>query len=88
MCVLTEAAGSYLAQWLDESKAARGDAVRIVREADELKSRIDHARPGDQTFVHAGRRVLVLDAGVSKMLDRSYVDIEETERGPKLIVLQ
>jgi hypothetical protein len=87
MLVLTEAAGSYLAGLLEETRSPRQVAVRIVEEAGALKSRVDEPRAGDETFNHSGRKVLVLDAKVSKALETSKLDVEQTDHGPKLILL-
>jgi len=84
MLVLTEAAGDYLAKLLEETRAPREAAIRIVEERGDLKSRVDEPREGDETFNHSGRKVLVLDPKVSKALANSKLDIEEAERGLKL----
>jgi hypothetical protein len=87
MFVLTEAAGGYLTRMLNDAGAPRGTAVRIVRKADHLKPELDEPRPGDQAYVHDGRQVLLLDPQVSKVLATSLLDVEDTQKGPKLIIV-
>jgi hypothetical protein len=88
MLVLTEAAGTYLSRLLEETHASRQAAIRIVEEQGDLKPRIDEARAGDETFNYSGRKVLLLDPKVSKALESSTLDVEQTARGPKLILLE
>jgi hypothetical protein len=88
MFTMTEAAGSYLTTVLDNANASEEAAIRFVLEGNTLAPRLDHAHPGDATFDHAGRRVLVLDTQVSELLTDSTLDVQATDEGPKLILLQ
>src|SRR5262249_26385642 len=87
MFILTEAAGGYLTAVLDNANASEETAIRLVLEGNTLTPQLDNARPGDETFDHEGRLVLMLDAQVSQVLDDSTLDIEATDEGPKLILL-
>lgn len=90
MLTLTEAAGAFLAQKVDEAKAAgapEGVAARIVVEGPGRTLRFDHARPGDATFAHEGRTVLLLDQEASQSLAGRTLDVEDTDEGPRLRML-
>jgi hypothetical protein len=87
MFIVTEAAGGYLTAVLDNANASEETAIRLVLEGNTLTPQLDNTHPGDKTFDHEGRMVLMLDAQVSQVLDDSTLDIETTEEGPKLILL-
>jgi hypothetical protein len=87
MLTLTRAAGGYLTRLLDEAHAPDGTALRIVKDEEHLRPRLDTPKPGDQVFDHAGRKVLLLDPSVSSMLAASQLDVERTARGEKLIIV-
>ena len=87
MFIVTEAAGGYLTAVLDNANASEETAIRLVLEGNTLTPQLDNAHPGDATFDHEGRMVLMLDAQVSQVLDDSTLDIEATDEGPKLILL-
>jgi hypothetical protein len=88
MFTMTEAAGNYLTTVLDDANASEEAAIRFVLESNALTPRLDHTHPGDTTFDHEGRRVLVLDAEVSEFLTDTTLDVQATDDGPKLILLQ
>gem|GEM_PF-818989 len=87
MFIVTEAAGGYLTAVLDNANASEETAIRLVLEGNTLTPQLDNTRPGDETFDHEGRMILMLDAQVSQVLDDSTLDIEATDEGPKLILL-
>lgn len=87
MLMMTEEAAGYLVGLLDNTNAAEETAIRFVLDGNTLTPTLDQARPGDATFDHAGRQVLVLDARVSQILAESTLDVQTTEEGPKLILL-
>jgi hypothetical protein len=88
MLMLTETAGEYLTTILENTNASAETAVRFVLEGNTLTPKLDNAHPGDETFDHDGRRVLVLDAQVSQVLADSTLDVQATDDGPKLVLLQ
>jgi hypothetical protein len=88
MFMMTETAGEYLIAVLDNANASEETAIRFVLEGNTLTPRLDNARPGDATFDYEGRKVLVLDGQVSQALADSTLDVQTTEEGPKLILLQ
>ena len=88
MFTITEAAGEYLTALLDNADASEEAAIRFVLEGNTLMPKLDHAQPGDATFDHDGRMVLMLDGQVSQILTDSTLDVRATDEGPKLILLQ
>jgi hypothetical protein len=88
MFTMTETAGEYLTTVLDDANAAEETAIRLVIDGNTLTPQLDNARPGDATFDHEGRTVLVLDARVTQILDESMLDVRATEEGPQLVLLR
>ena len=88
MFMMTETAGEYLTAVLDNANASEETVIRFVLEGNTLMPKLDNARPGDATFDYEGRRVLVLDGQVSQALADSTLDVQATDEGPKLILLQ
>jgi Fe-S cluster assembly iron-binding protein IscA len=84
MLTVTQAASEHLAEMLDGANAPDEVAVRFVVEGNDLILRLDTARPGDATFDHEGRTVLLLEDGVSGLLDDSKLDVEDSDAGRKL----
>ena len=87
MLTMTDAARKYLSTVLERSNAPDGTAVRFDIEGDTLTSRVDVARPGDATFDHDGRKVLVMDQRVSQLLDGTTLDLQPTTEGDKLVLV-
>lgn len=80
----SDAACAFLGQLLTESDAPDDAAVRFVIDGNSLSLQLDDEKPGDSTFNHDGRTVLVVDEDISKILDGKTLDLEESEEGPKL----
>jgi Fe-S cluster assembly iron-binding protein IscA len=87
MLNLTEAAGGYLSKVLEEAKASPDTAVRLAVDGDGLESKLDTVRPGDTTYNHEGRKVLLLDTRASRVLADRTMDVQTTEDGPRLGIL-
>ena len=87
MFTMTETAGEYLTTVLDDANAAEETAIRLVIEDNTLMPKLDNARPGDATFDHEGRTVLVLDEQMTQVLAESRLDVSATEEGPQLVLL-
>lgn len=87
MLMMTAAAGKYLCAVLQRSNAPEETAIRFDVEGDTLTSRLDRPRPGDATFDHDGRKVLVMDERVSQLLDGSTLDLQPTSEGEKLVLV-
>ena len=76
MLTITEAAGARLAEILDQRDAPDEIAVRLVYDGQNLAMQADSSRPGDETFEHEGRTVLVLDSELSRLLAEQTLDAE------------
>ena len=87
MLVMTDAAGGFLTRVLQEARATDDTAVRFVLEGEKITPTLDTARPDDDVFAHAGRRVLIVDKGVAEALGSSVLDVEKTRQGNKLILM-
>jgi len=87
MLTMTDTAGEYLTTVLDDANAAEKTAVRLVLDGNTLTPKLDNARPGDATFDHEGRMVLMLDAQLTQVLAESMLDVRVTEEGPVLVLL-
>lgn len=86
MLTLTDAAGAHLSGLLGEVEAPDEAAVRIVLQDQGLALRLDQEQPGDKTFEHNGKKVLLLDEQVSNVLAEKTLDVEDSESGPRLSV--
>jgi len=87
MLNLTEAAGGYLSKVLEDAQAPPDTAVRLAVEGQEISSTLDTARPGDTTYNHEGRKVLLLDDRASRVLAERTLDLQPTDEGPRLGIL-
>lgn len=84
MLTLTDAAGGYLTKVLDEAQVPGDTAVRLVAAPEGLTAALDNEKPGDATFAHEGRTVLLLDQLASQVLDERTLDVQKTPEGDKL----
>ncbi len=82
----SDAACAFISEMLTSSEAPDDDAVRLVIEEDQLSMKLDEEKPGDETFLHEGKTILLVDAEMSQVLDGKMLDVEDTEEGPKLTV--
>lgn len=82
--IMTEAAGGFLREVLEEASAPPDTAVRLKVETNGLASALDQPRPGDTTFNHDGRKVLLLDPQASRFLAEKKLDLQATDDGPRL----
>jgi hypothetical protein len=88
MLTMTNAAGDYLTVVLQKVHASQDTAIRIVFKDDKLAPALDTTRPGDETLDYHGRKILLLDAEVCEYLADSTLDVESTDEGPRLLILQ
>jgi hypothetical protein len=86
MLTVTESAGVYLTEVLVQANAGEDTAVRFVAQDSKLAPYLDNERPGDATFDHDGRTVLLLDEGIAQTLVNSTLDVKETDTGPQLVL--
>ncbi len=84
MLTLTEAAGGYLSDVLEQANAPTETAVRLKVGPDGLKAAIDEQRPGDAAYAHEGRKVLLLDESASEALAEKTLDLQPTPDGQRL----
>jgi Fe-S cluster assembly iron-binding protein IscA len=84
MLTMTEAAGAHLVDLLGEAEVPEDVAIRFVIESEELTLRLDKERPGDESFSHEGKTVLLVDEEMSSMLTGKTLDVEPSDEGPKL----
>ncbi len=84
MFSMTEAAGAHVAGLLERNEASEDAVLRLEREEGQLTLRQGHAHPGDSTFAHEGRNVLVLHDELCQELADSALDVEDTDEGPRL----
>jgi Fe-S cluster assembly iron-binding protein IscA len=84
MLTMTETAGAHLVDLLGEAEVPEDVAIRFVIESEELTLRLDKERPGDESFSHEGKTVLLVDEEMSTMLSEKTLDIEPSDEGPKL----
>lgn len=88
MFVMTQSAGEFLCAVLDRAQAPQEAALRLELEDGSLTSKLDKPRPGDTTFDHDGRRVLVMDERVCQLLEGSTLELQPTSEGEKLVLIQ
>jgi hypothetical protein len=86
MFTITDAAGEHLSVLLDNANASQDMAIRFVLEDNTLTPKMDNTRPGDTTFEHEDRTVLVLDADVSDTLSEATLDVQPTDEGMALVL--
>ena len=84
MLTMTETAGAHLVDLLGEAEVPEDVAIRFVIESEELTLRLDKEKPGDESFSHAGKTVLLVDEEMSSMLAEKTLDVEPSDEGPKL----
>jgi hypothetical protein len=88
MFAITYEAGEYLTELLDNANVSEETAIRFVFEDNALTPRLDIGRPGDVSFDHEGRTVLVLDNHVSQAVSDHTLDVKTTDEGPQLVLLR
>jgi Fe-S cluster assembly iron-binding protein IscA len=81
MLTVTDAAAEHLSGLLDQAEAPEDVAVRFVLSEEGLGLELDNERPGDATFNHETRTVLVVDEMVNALLDNRTLDVESGDEG-------
>jgi Fe-S cluster assembly iron-binding protein IscA len=84
MLTVTEAAGDKLASLIANAQAPKGVAIRAVAQENGITLQLDKAQPGDETFEHEGKTVLVADEEASKQLTGKTFDVVKTAEGSDL----
>ena len=86
MFSMTTSAGAHFAGLLEREKAPEDAVLRLEQEAGELTLRITHAHPGDSSFAHHGRTVLVVHDVLCQELADNTLDVEYTDEGVRLLL--
>jgi len=84
MLNVTKTALDRLSHRLARRKAAQDVALRFTRREGGWKLGPDQERPGDVTFAHDGRNVLLLDKTAAQAMTNMTLDVRNTETGPRL----
>lgn len=84
MLNVTESASAHLAQLLDEADAPNDAAVRIARSQEGWAILLDNRQPGDQTFEHDGKTVLLVDEMAADLLTDVTLDLDQQEADTRL----
>ncbi|MEX0653322.1 MAG: hypothetical protein WD534_01340 [Phycisphaeraceae bacterium] len=84
MLIMTQSAAEHLEQLLAEADAPEGAAARFVAGPEGLSLHLDQQRPGDETYEHDGRTILLIDEQIADLLAERTLDLETTDDGPAL----
>lgn len=85
---ITDAAGTKLATILEEQSCPEEMAIRLVQDNQGLALSIDTQKPGDQTYDHDGRTILLIDESTQELLGGTTLDVEESDDGGRLCLTQ
>lgn len=77
MLNVTDAATSYLSELLSASEAPEGVAVRFVYESQGFQMQTGSEQPGDTTFDHEGRTILLMEEQVADLLAERTMDVHD-----------
>jgi Fe-S cluster assembly iron-binding protein IscA len=84
MLRVTENAACHLAKLLEQTQPADVDAIRLEAGRDGWRLTLDQECPGDATFDHDGRKVLLVSASAAEILEDATLELSETEDGRSL----
>jgi Fe-S cluster assembly iron-binding protein IscA len=84
MLTVTKAAGTRLAHYIERQQCRPAVAVRLTQDGRRIMTTVDEKRPGDTTFEHQGRTVLLLDERLAQLLADETLDIRQTDEGDRL----
>jgi Fe-S cluster assembly iron-binding protein IscA len=86
MLTVTYTAGEHIAYMLSEHEVRDDVVLRIELTKGGIKMQPDKMRPGDETFDHNGKVVLVLDQQTSQLLGNKTIDLMTDDDGSHLIL--
>ncbi len=86
MVTLTYTAGEHMAYMLSEHQVRDDIVLRIEVTKGDAEMHPDEIRPGDETFDHNGKVVLVLDQQTSQLLGNKTIDLMTDDDGSHLIL--
>lgn len=84
MMSITDQALELLADVVERAPRSDTVALRLVPEKEGWAMKLDEPRPGDETFEHRDRTVLILDGGVAERLQDSTLDVDDFPEGRRL----
>jgi hypothetical protein len=83
MLTVTKPALNRLSRKLAHGDAADDVALRFTRRDGGWKLEQDQERPGDVTFAHDGRNVLLLDETAAKAMANMALSVRKTDAGSR-----
>jgi len=87
MVTVTDRATQELRNILAEASPEEGQTLRLVARAEGgFAVGLDQVREGDEVVEAGGERVLVIASGLAETLKGAVIDVQETEKGPKLTI--
>ncbi len=86
MVTLTYTAGEHMAYMLSEHEFRDDVVVRIRLTKGGIEMQPDKMRPGDETFDHNEKVVLVLDQQTLQLLGNKTIDLMTDDDGSHLIL--
>ena len=86
MVTVTYTAGEQIAYMLSEHEVRDDAVLRIKWTKGGVEMQPDKMRPGDETFDHNGKVVLVLDQQTSQLLGNKTIDLMTDDDGSHLIL--
>ncbi len=88
MFTVSYTASEHLALMLAEANAPDAAVFRLIVKNDETELEIDTVQPGDTTFDHAEKTVLVIDEQVSELVADMKLDVKVTGEEPELVMFE
>ncbi len=86
MVTVTYTAGEHMAYMLCEQDVAADVVLRIRLTRGGVEMQPDKMRPGDETFDHNGKVVLVLDQQTSQLLGNKTIGLMTDDDGSHFIL--
>lgn len=87
MLVVSYVAGELLERILPTGEDRDDMVIRVTATDDGLELTIGTVQPGDETFAHAERTVLAVDAQISEWLADKKLDVEIIDDEPELTLV-
>jgi hypothetical protein len=87
MLIVSYDAGELLEQILSTGDDRDDMVIRVTSTDAGLELTIGTVQPGDETFAHAERTVLVIDAQTSERLANKKLNVEIIDDEPELILV-
>lgn len=84
MIAVTDAAAARLHEMA--AHGPKGKTLRLEQEGARFEFKWDEPKPGDETVSHDRKTVLVYDAHIAGLLSGRTLNVEQTARGPALML--